>query len=197
MVVLVNVIKPQGLEPLQFPTKFRSPSTATFEAFNATTIIDSVDMVTNPAGTLAEALGDQPGIAKRSFGAGSGRPIIRGFDGDRVLILEDGIRTGDLSSQSGDHGVNTDPNGLDRIEAVRGPATLLYGSNSLGGVVNAITPNESFKDSLVVGTRGQVSVDGGSANKQAGNVRQCSAREGRPHGMGRWRHAPNRGLLYA
>ena len=141
---------------------------STFEAFNATTIIDSFDMVTNPAGTLAEALEDQPGIAKRSFGAGSGRPIIRGFDGDRVLILEDGIRTGDLSSQSGDHGVNTDPNGLDRIEVVRGPATLLYGSNSLGGVVNAITPNESFKDSLVVGTRGQVSVDGGSANKQAG-----------------------------
>ncbi len=140
----------------------------TFEAFNATTTLDSFDTVTNPVGTLAEALENQPGIAKRSFGAGSGRPIIRGFDGDRVLVMEDGIRTGDLSSQSADHGVNTDPNGLDRIEVVRGPATLLYGSNSVGGVVNAITPNESFKDSLVAGTRGQVSVDGGSANEQAG-----------------------------
>ncbi len=142
--------------------------TTTFEAFNSTTTLDSFDAVTNPVGTLAEALEHQPGIAKRSFGAGAGRPIIRGFDGDRVLVMEDGIRTGDLSSQSGDHGVNTDPNGLDRIEVVRGPATLLYGSSAVGGVVNAITPNESFKDSLVAGTRGQVSVDGGSANEQAG-----------------------------
>ena len=140
----------------------------TFEAFNTTTTLDSFDTVTNPVGTLAEALENQPGIAKRSSGAGSARPIIRGFDGDRVLIMEDGIRTGDLSSQSADHGVNTDPNGLDRIEVVRGPATLLYGSNAVGGVINAITPNESFKDSLITGTRGQVSIDGGSANKQAG-----------------------------
>jgi iron complex outermembrane receptor protein len=140
----------------------------TFEAFNATTTLDSFDMVTNPVGTLAEALEDQPGIAIRSSGPGSGRPIIRGFGGDRVLIMEDGIGTGDLSSQSGDHGVNTDPNGLDRIEIVRGPATLLYGSNAVGGVVNAITPHESFKDSVGVGTRGQVSVDGGSANDQVG-----------------------------
>ena len=142
--------------------------TTTFEAFNATTTLDSFDAVTNPVGTLAEALENQPGIARRSFGAGSGRPIIRGFDGDRVLIMEDGIRTGDLSSQSGDHGVNTDPNGLDRIEVVRGPATLLYGSNAVGGVINAITPHETFKDRLIAGTRGQVSIDSGSANAQAG-----------------------------
>jgi iron complex outermembrane receptor protein len=141
---------------------------ATFEAFNATTVLNSFDTIVNPVGTLAEALENQPGIAKRSFGAGAGRPIIRGFDGDRVLVMEDGIRTGDLSSQSGDHGVNTDPNGLDRIEVVRGPATLLYGSSSVGGVVNAITPNESFKDAFITGTRGQVSLDTGSANNQLG-----------------------------
>ena len=125
----------------------------TFEAFNATTTLDSFDVATNPVGTLGEALESEPGIAKRGFGPGAGRPIVRGFDGDRVLVMEDGIRTGDLSSQSGEHGVNTDPNGLDRIEVVRGPATLLYGSNSVGGVVNAITPHESFKDALASGTR--------------------------------------------
>ena len=140
----------------------------TFEAFNSTTTLDSFDISENPVGTLSEALESQPGIAKRGFGPGSGRPIIRGFDGDRVLIMEDGVRTGDLSSQSADHGVTTDPNGLDRIEVVRGPATLLYGSNSIGGVINAITPHESFKDSLAVGTRGQVSSDAGSTNGQAG-----------------------------
>ena len=140
----------------------------TFEAFNATTTLDSFDLIANPVGTLSQVLESQPGIAKRGFGPGSSRPIIRGFDGDRVLIMEDGVRTGDLSSQSGDHGVSTDPNGLDRVEVVRGPATLLYGSNSVGGVVNSITPHESFKDSLTAGTRGQMSIDAGSASSQAG-----------------------------
>ena len=83
-------------------------------------------------------------------------------------MMEDGIRTGDLGSQSGDHGVTIDPNGLERIEVVRGPATLLYGSNAVGGVVNAVTPHESYRDSMIEGTRGQVSTDGGTANTQAG-----------------------------
>lgn len=139
-----------------------------FEAFNATTTLDSFELAGNPQPTLAAALENEPGVAKRSFGPGSGRPIIRGFDGDRVLIMEDGIRTGDLSGQSADHGVTLDPNGLDRVEIVRGPATLLYGSNAVGGVVNAITPHDSYLDALVEGTRGQASVDAGSANAQRG-----------------------------
>ena len=76
----------------------------TFEAFNAVTTIDSFDIVGAAEGSLGDALRNEPGIASRSFGPGSSRPVIRGFDGDRVLILEDGVRTGDLSSQSGDHG---------------------------------------------------------------------------------------------
>ena len=139
-----------------------------FEAFNAITTLDSFELVTDPQNTLGDALENQPGVAKRSFGPGSSRPIIRGFDGDRVLMMEDGIRTGDLASQSGDHGVTIDPNGLERIEIVRGPATLLYGSNAVGGVVNAITPHESYRDSMTEGARGQFSADGGSANDQAG-----------------------------
>ena len=150
----------------------------TFEAFNATTTLDSFDIVENPVGTLSEALETQPGIAKRGFGPGANRPIIRGFDGDRVLVMEDGVRTGDLSSQSGDHGVATDPNGLDRIEVVRGPATLLYGSNSIGGVINSITPHESFKESLAAGTRGQISVDAGSASDQAGTFASAQHAQG-------------------
>ena len=142
--------------------------TTAFEAFNAITTLDSFELLTNVAGTLGDALENQPGVAKRSFGPGSSRPIIRGFDGDRVLIMEDGIGTGDLASQSGDHGVTIDPNGLERIEVVRGPATLLYGSNAVGGVVNAVTPHESYRDSMVEGTRGQLSADAGTANRQAG-----------------------------
>ena len=98
--------------------------TSAFEAFDAISTLDSFDLVTNSQGSLGEALKDLPGVANRSFGPGASRPIIRGFDGDRVLLMEDGVRTGDLSSQSGDHGVTVDPNGLERIEVVRGPATL-------------------------------------------------------------------------
>ena len=139
-----------------------------FEAFNSVSTLDSFELIGDPQPTLGDALQNEPGVAKRSFGPGSARPIIRGFDGDRVLIMQDGIRTGDLSSQSGDHGVSIDPNGLERVEIVRGPATLLYGSNAVGGVVNAITPHEAYHDSLIEGTRGQFSFDAGSADGQAG-----------------------------
>ena len=142
--------------------------TTAFEAFNAITTLDAFDLVTDAQGSLGEVLQNQPGVANRSFGPGASRPIIRGFDGDRVLLMEDGVRTGDLSSQSGDHGVTVDPNGLERVEVVRGPATLLYGSNAVGGVVNAVTPHESQRDAPIPGTHGQFGADTGSANGQAG-----------------------------
>ena len=147
-----------------------SGTQTTFEAFNAVTTLDSFDIARESAGSLGEALQSEPGIASRSFGPGSSRPVIRGFDGDRVLILEDGLRTGDLSSQSGDHGVTIDPNGAERIEIVRGPATLLYGSNAVGGLVNVITPHESYRESLFDGTRAQFGTNVGSANAEAGSI---------------------------
>ena len=160
-----------GLSPIHEDvtvTAVASGTETTFEAFNAVTTLDSFDIAAGASGTLGEALQNEPGIANRSFGPGSSRPVIRGFDGDRVLILEDGVRTGDLSSSSGDHGVSIDPNAAERIEIVRGPATLLYGSNAVGGLVNVITPHESYRDSLVDSTRAQLSIDAGSANSQAG-----------------------------
>ena len=140
----------------------------TFEAFNAVSTLDSFDIARGSAGSLGDALRNEPGIASRSFGPGSSRPVIRGFDGDRVLILEDGLRTGDLSSQSGDHGITIDPNGAERIEIVRGPATLLYGSNAVGGLVNVITPHESYREALSDDTRAQFGTNVGSANAEAG-----------------------------
>tara|TARA_B100001123_G_scaffold360694_1_gene416837 strand:+ start:2878 stop:5259 length:2382 start_codon:yes stop_codon:yes gene_type:complete len=155
-----------------------SGAVAAYDAFNAVTVLDNFELIANPQTTLGEVLQNEPGVAKRSFGPGSSRPIIRGFDGDRVLIMEDGIRTGDLSSSSGDHGVLTDPNGLDRVELVRGPATLLYGSNAVGGVVNAITPHESFRQTRGDNTRGQFSIDTGSADQQFGSNAGLQHRQG-------------------
>ena len=140
----------------------------TLEAFNAVSTVETFDIARESAGDLAAAIEREPGIAVRGFGPGANRPIIRGFDGDRVLILQDGIRTGDLSGESGDHGVAVDPGGAERIEIVRGPATLLYGSNAVGGLVNVVTPHAGYRESPGNGTRAQLSTDLGSANAQRG-----------------------------
>jgi len=88
--------------------------------------------------TLGETLQQQPGVQSSFYGAGAGRPIIRGLGGHRVRILEDGLATADVSAQSDDHAVTVDPMLIDQIEILRGPATLLYGSAASAGVVNLI-----------------------------------------------------------
>src|SRR5882724_5057111 len=113
---------------------------------------------------IGDALESQPGVANRSFGPGSGRPAIRGFDGDRVLVLQDGLRVGGIASQSGDEVEPIDVLSLDRIEIVKGPATLLYGSNAIGGVVNGISTNDIYQK----GASGYLTTFGGTNNRQAG-----------------------------
>jgi iron complex outermembrane receptor protein len=90
-------------------------------------------------GTLAHTLRAQPGVAMRFMGPAATMPVLRGLTGDRVLVLHDGQRTGDLAGSADDHGVTVDPLSAQRVEVVRGPATLLYGNNALGGVVNVIS----------------------------------------------------------
>lgn len=88
------------------------------------------------APSLGEILDGTPGVTTRSFGSAPARPVIRGFDGDRVLVMQNGERMGDLSATAVDHAVGLDPLAMDRVEVVRGPASLLYGSSAIGGVVN-------------------------------------------------------------
>jgi iron complex outermembrane recepter protein len=90
-------------------------------------------------GSIAQTLRNQPGVAVRSMGPGASMPVVRGLTGDRVLVLQDGQRTADLAGSADDHGVTIDPLAAQRVEVVRGPATLLYGNNALGGVVNVIS----------------------------------------------------------
>jgi hypothetical protein len=103
------------------------------------TIVDSVnrDQILRSGGAnLADALADVPGVTGSSFAAGASRPVIRGFDSNRVRTLEDGIGSFDVSDVGPDHGVPIDPLAADRIEVVRGAATLRYGSQAIGGVVH-------------------------------------------------------------
>lgn len=153
---------------------------STFESFQSVTTLDAIQLALKSKPSLGELLDNQPGVAKRSFGPGSGRPVIRGFDGDRVLIMQDGMPSGALSSQSGDHGESIDPSNLDRVEVVKGPATLLYGANAIGGVVNAVTGHHQLHDHPHDGARGYVTGFGGSANGHAGGA------AGFDLGLGKW-----------
>ena len=141
---------------------------AQFESFQPTSVLSNEDLARQLQDTLGATLQNQPGVAMRSLGPGPARPVIRGLDGDRVLVLQDGQRMGDLSSQSGDHGVPINPASAQRIEVVRGPATLLYGANAIGGLVNVIT--EIIPTRSATGTSGTAQFDFGSAATEGGTI---------------------------
>jgi iron complex outermembrane receptor protein len=140
---------------------------AALEVFQSVTALDLIDLLPKNATSLGDLLEEENGVAKRSYGPGTSRPVVRGFDGDRVLILQDGMPSGTLSSQSGDHGEPVDAGTLERVEIVRGPATLLYGTNAIGGVVNVITEHHQSHQHAHEGVRGFLSGSGGSADRQA------------------------------
>ncbi len=91
------------------------------------------------AATIGDTLGGEIGVSSSYFGPGAGRPIIRGLDGPRIRVLQDGIGTIDASTVSPDHEVTTETLGAEQVEILRGPATLLYGGGAIGGVVNVVT----------------------------------------------------------
>ncbi|HZD52511.1 MAG TPA: TonB-dependent receptor [Woeseiaceae bacterium] len=88
--------------------------------------------------SIGETLSNELGISTTYFGPVAGRPVIRGQAGPRVSVLENGIAALDVSDLSPDHAVSVEPLFADRIEVIRGPATLLYGSSAAGGVVNVV-----------------------------------------------------------
>ncbi len=88
--------------------------------------------------TIGETLSRQPGVSATSFGPNASRPVLRGFQGDRVRVLTDGIGSFDVSNSSVDHPVALNPLTAERVEVLRGPAALLFGSSAIGGVVNML-----------------------------------------------------------
>lgn len=139
------------------------------ESFMSVASLDGYQLTAKSGSpSLGDLLENEGGVAKRSFGPGTTRPVVRGFDGDRVLILQDGMRTGTISSQSGDHGEPIDPSNVERVEVVKGPATLLYGSNAIGGVVNVLTDHHVVNQHPHDGLHMAVTGTAGSANAQGG-----------------------------
>jgi iron complex outermembrane recepter protein len=90
------------------------------------------------AGTLGDTVGNLPGVQTTWFGAGVGRPIIRGQEGPRVQVLSGGLGSMDASTVSADHATSVEPFLADQIEVLKGPATLLFGSGAIGGAVNVV-----------------------------------------------------------
>jgi|TARA_R100000005_G_C4999257_1_gene205952 iron complex outermembrane receptor protein len=96
------------------------------------------DLRRNLGNTLSQTLSNLAGFDERKMGSAPGRPVIRGLGDERVLILQDGIRSGDVSAQSSDHAVTIDPISAQEVEIARGPQALAYGANAIGGVINVV-----------------------------------------------------------
>ncbi len=120
---------------------------------------------------IGEVLTKLPGVSATSFTPGASRPVLRGFQGERVRVLTDGIGTIDVSNTSADHAVTIEPLTLDRIEVLRGPAVLLFGGQAVGGAVNAIdkripraVPDEAFHLDALVNYASATDQYGGAAS---------------------------------
>lgn len=103
-----------------------------------TSIVSGEELTRDLRPSIGETLAKQPGVSATSFGPSASRPILRGFQGERVRVLTDGIGSIDVSNTSADHAVIIDPLLAERVEVLRGPSVLLYGSSAIGGVVNVI-----------------------------------------------------------
>ncbi len=121
------------------------------------------------ASTLGDTLQGLPGVAGSGFGPNSNRPLIRGLDGDRVRLLDNGGASIDASNLSFDHAVAQDPLVAERIELVRGPAALLYGGNATGGVVNSLDNRVPRAPVDGLSARSEVRL-GGAADERSASV---------------------------
>jgi iron complex outermembrane recepter protein len=147
------------------------------DVLSPTSVLSEADLDRQLSTTVAATVRNVPGVSTSSIGQATSRPVIRGLGGDRILVLEDGQRPGDLSSLSGDHAVAVDPLTAQRIEVVRGPMSLLYGSSALGGVVNVV--REEIPESVPDHLHGSISAQGESALSAfaaGGELRAAAAR---------------------
>ena len=143
----------------------------------ASDVLEAGELERKAVDNIGATVGNEPGIHNSSYGAGAGRPVIHGLGGPRVRVMEEQIDTLDVSVSSGDHAVTVDPFVAERVEVLKGPATLLYGSGAIGGVVDVRTgriPNEvpqRVHGALDLrradngdGSNGSFRVDGGGGN---------------------------------
>lgn len=111
---------------------------STLESATPISVLSDQELKNKHASTLGETLKAELGVHSSYYGPVSSTPIIRGLDGPRVLIAQNGLDVGDASRVGPDHVVSTETSTVKQIEVLRGPATLFYGSGAIGGVVNVV-----------------------------------------------------------
>jgi len=132
------------------------------EQYQSTASKSLVEFQASPGTTFAEKISDLPGVAVRSLGSAPSRPILRGLGDNEVLILENGLRMGDLATFDPAHATPIEAIGVSQIDVVRGPATILYGPSTIGGIVNIITDIvPAVSDHAVSGT---AAIEGNTVN---------------------------------
>ena len=136
------------------------------EVLRPTSVFTGEDLQRRLAGTLAETLSSEPGLAVSTMGPASAHPVIRGLSGDRILMLEDGERVGDQFASGPDHATAIDPSSARRIEVIRGPGAILYGSNALGGIINVV--RDDVPSSVPHHFTGAFTLQGQSVSNAAG-----------------------------
>lgn len=127
-----------GPAPVPEPVPVEAPSDiAAAPGFSSQTLLTARQVFGRGAASLGDTLGTTPGVSATSFSPVASRPVIRGLGGFRVRTQEDGIGSADMANLGEDHAVTIDPLVAGQVEVVRGPGTLRYGSQAIGGVVNA------------------------------------------------------------
>jgi len=135
------------------------------EQYQAVASKSRVDFDNSPGTSFAEKISDLPGVNVRGNGSAPSRPILRGLGDNEVLVLENGLRMGDIATYDPAHATPIDAMGVAQVDVVRGPATVLYGPNTIGGLVNVITNFvPTVGDHPVSGT---VAVEGNTVSDEA------------------------------
>jgi iron complex outermembrane receptor protein len=142
------------------------------EQYQSTASKSRVEFENSSGMSFAEKISDLPGVAVRTLGSAPSRPILRGLGDNEVLVLENGLRMGDLATFDPAHATPIEAISISQVDVVRGPATILYGPNTIGGLVNVITDIvPSVSDHPISGT---VAVEGntvsGGGSGYANNV---------------------------
>ena len=115
-----------------------APFVRELDLLAGTSVLTGTDLQRELRPQLGDTLTRLPGVSATSFSPGASRPVLRGFQGERIRVLTDGIGSIDVSNTSADHAVTIDPLTSERIEVLRGPAVLLFGGQAIGGAVNVI-----------------------------------------------------------
>jgi iron complex outermembrane receptor protein len=113
-------------------------STRRQDMLSSVAVVQGKDLAQAMRPSIGETLEHQPGVSATSFGPSASRPVLRGLQGERVRVLTNGLGSIDVSNTSVDHAAVVNPLLAERIEVLRGPQSLLYGSSAIGGVVNVI-----------------------------------------------------------